>query len=212
MPAWAVWGCPGCGEDVDQKWIELCGRCDLELCWLCFWDEANLCDVYLRRTGRDAVPCAQVREMGVDHDEGGGPTTAGLPRPSGTHRPGYQGVCAEEGSTRGRIGPDGVQETEQYDTGFDGVPGKDGDAAKVDRATQGSSSETLTQEWWTQTEPSTSRDRFTGPHDEYPMLETVVKPKVKVVQVCDVPSDAGLKKGPWAEHDPAEHDPEGPLG
>ena len=55
---------------------------------------------------------------------------------------------------------------------------------------------------WTQTEPSTSRDRFTGPHDEYPMLETVVKPKVKVVQVCDVPSDAGLKKGPWAEHDP----------
>ena len=24
------------------------------------------------------------------------------------------------------------------------------------------------------------------------------KPKVKVVQVCDVPSDAGLKKGPWA--------------
>ena len=28
------------------------------------------------------------------------------------------------------------------------------------------------------------------------------KPKVKVVQVCDVPSDAGLKKGPWAEHDP----------
>ena len=180
--------------------------------------------MYLRCTGRDAVPCAQVREMGVDHDEGGGhdedeasglpsddawctaiaprPTTAGLPRPSGTHRPGYQGVCAEEGSTRGRTGPDGVQETEQYDTGFDGVPGKDGDAAKVDRATQGSSSETLTQEWWTQTEPSTSRDRFTGPHDEYPMLETVVKPKVKVVQVCDVPSDAGLKKGPWAEHDP----------
>ena len=96
--------------------------------------------MYLRCTGRDAVPCAQVREMGVDHDEGGGPTTAGLPRPSGTHRPGYQGVCAEEGSTRGRIGPDGVQETEQYDTGFDGVPGKDG--------------------------------------------------------------DAGLKKGPWAEHDP----------
>ena len=30
----------------------------------------------------------------------------------------------------------------------------------------------------------------------------VAKPKVKVVQVCDVPSDAGLKKGPWAEHDP----------
>ena len=34
------------------------------------------------------------------------------------------------------------------------------------------------------------------------MLETVVKPKVKVVQVCDVPSDAGLKLRPWAEHDP----------
>ena len=42
-PRRPVRSCPVCGDDLDSTWSERCGLCSLEVCWLCYWPEQNLC-------------------------------------------------------------------------------------------------------------------------------------------------------------------------